>query len=50
MLTAAVNAMKAGGEPDLGAPLGVTTEVNLHTPALLPATYCSDVHERLVLY
>src|SRR2546423_2012705 len=48
MLTAAVNAMKAGREPDLSAPLGVTTEVNLHTPALLPATYCSDVHERLV--
>jgi transcription-repair coupling factor (superfamily II helicase) len=24
--------------------------VNLHFPALLPATYCADVHERLVLY
>ncbi len=31
-------------------PLGVTTEINLHVPALLPETYCSDVHERLVLY
>jgi transcription-repair coupling factor (superfamily II helicase) len=28
----------------------VTTEINLHVPALLPETYCSDVHERLVLY
>jgi transcription-repair coupling factor (superfamily II helicase) len=24
--------------------------VNLHVPALLPAGYCSDVHERLSLY
>ena len=39
-----------GREPDLSAPLGVTTEINLHFPALLPPTYCSDVHERLVLY
>ena len=50
MLRAAVSALKAGREPDLSAPLGVTTEINLHVPALLPATYCSDVHERLVLY
>ena len=39
-----------GREPDLTEPLGVTTEINLHVPALLPETYCSDVHERLVLY
>ena len=50
MLRAAVSALKAGREPDLSAPLGVATEINLHVPALLPATYCSDVHERLVLY
>jgi transcription-repair coupling factor (superfamily II helicase) len=50
MLRAAVSALKAGREPDLAAPLGVVTEINLHAPALLPATYCSDVHERLVLY
>ena len=42
--------MKAGREPDLSEPLGVTTEINLHAPARLPETYCSDVHERLVLY
>ena len=46
----AVSALKAGREPDLAAPLGVTTEINLHVPALLPEVYCSDVHERLVLY
>ncbi len=50
MLDTAVRALKQGKEPDLAAPLGVTTEINLHVPALLPATYCSDVHERLVLY
>ena len=50
MLSAAVNALKAGREPDMVAPLGVTTEINLHTPALLPEAYLGDVHERLVLY
>ncbi|HKC42995.1 MAG TPA: transcription-repair coupling factor [Burkholderiales bacterium] len=50
MLAHAVRSLKAGREPDLAQPLGVTTEINLHVPALLPAGYCSDVHERLVLY
>ncbi|MDP8567278.1 transcription-repair coupling factor [Methylophilus aquaticus] len=50
MLNHAVKQLKAGKEPDLDAPLGVTTEINLHTPALLPSNYCPDVHERLVIY
>jgi len=50
MLKAAVSALKSGREPDLMAPLGVATEINLHAPARLPEDYCSDVHERLVLY
>ena len=50
MLDQAVSALKAGREPDLSAPLSVTTEINLHLPALLPADYCADVHERLTLY
>src|SRR5690606_8445335 len=50
MLNYAVKQLKAGKEPDISAPLGVTTEINLHTPALLPNDYCPDVHERLVLY
>jgi transcription-repair coupling factor (superfamily II helicase) len=50
MLKTAVSALKAGREPDLSEPLGVTTEINLHVPARLPETYCNDVHERLVLY
>ena len=50
MLNQAVSALKAGREPDLDEPLGVTTEVNLHVPALLPEAYCAGVHERLVIY
>jgi transcription-repair coupling factor (superfamily II helicase) len=50
MLNHAVAALKKGLEPDMNQPLGVTTEINLHTPALLPTNYCGDIHERLVLY
>ena len=50
MLNQAVRALKAGREPDLDEPLGITTEVNLHVPALLPVDYCAGVHERLVIY
>ena len=50
MLEAAVKSLKEGHEPDLAAPLGITTEINLHAPALLPDAYCNDIHERLVLY
>jgi transcription-repair coupling factor (superfamily II helicase) len=50
MLNAAVKSLKAGKEPDLSQPLAVNTEINLHAPALLPETYCADIHERLVLY
>lgn len=50
MLGEAVRALKAGREPDLLQPLGATTEINLHAPALLPDAYCGDVHTRLNLY
>jgi len=50
MLNHAVSSLKAGREPDLSQPFGVATEINLHLPALLPAAYCADVHERLVIY
>lgn len=50
MLNHAVAALKKGIEPDMNQPLGVTTEINLHTPVLLPDSYCGDIHERLVLY
>jgi len=50
MLHEAVRSLKAGKEPDLAAPLATTTEINLHVPALLPADFCGDVHERLSIY
>ncbi len=50
MLNEAVRSLKNGKEPDLAAPLSSTTEINLHVPALLPSTYCGDVHERLSIY
>jgi transcription-repair coupling factor (superfamily II helicase) len=50
MLSEAVRALKAGQEPDLLSPLQVTTEINLHSPALLPSDYCGDVHLRLSFY
>lgn len=50
MLNRAVKAMKAGETPDLEQPLGIGTEINLRVPALLPDTYCPDIHERLNLY
>ena len=50
MLNAAVSSLRQGKEPDMAHPLGVTTEINLHSPALLPDDYCGDIHQRLVIY
>ena len=50
MLAQAVRDLKNGKEPDLLSPLQATTEINLHTPALLPHDYCGDVHLRLSFY
>jgi transcription-repair coupling factor (superfamily II helicase) len=53
MLNEAVRSLKAGlipDLPDLLSPLSATTEINLHSPALLPDAYCGDVHTRLNLY
>ena len=50
MLNAAITSLRQGHEPDMAHPLGVTTEINLHTPALLPSDYCGDIHQRLILY
>ncbi len=50
MLGEAVRSLKAGREPDLLSPLSAATEINLHAPALLPDSYCGDVHTRLSLY
>jgi transcription-repair coupling factor (superfamily II helicase) len=50
MLSAAITSLRLGKEPDMAHPLGITTEINLHTPALLPNDYCGDIHQRLVIY
>ncbi|MEM7377248.1 MAG: transcription-repair coupling factor [Pseudomonadota bacterium] len=50
LLERAVAALKAGKIPDVDTPLGGNTEVDLHTPALLPEDYVPDVHTRLILY
>ncbi len=53
MLNRAVAHLKQGktiDTVDLTQPLGLGTEINLRTPALLPDAYCPDVHERLTLY
>jgi transcription-repair coupling factor (superfamily II helicase) len=50
MLSEAVRSLKEGKEPDLLSPLSVTTEINLHAPALLPDDYCGDVQLRLSFY
>jgi transcription-repair coupling factor (superfamily II helicase) len=50
LLQEAVAALKSGRTPDLDAPLKTSVDINLHQPALLPADYCADIHERLTLY
>jgi transcription-repair coupling factor (superfamily II helicase) len=50
MLERAVRALKDGKAIDLDSALDGAAEIKLHSPALLPETYCDDVHERLTLY
>jgi transcription-repair coupling factor (superfamily II helicase) len=50
MLQRAVESLRRGEIPDVDAPLDQGTEVNLHSPALIPDDYLPDVNGRLVLY
>ncbi len=50
MLKKAVLSLKAGKEPDATAQTPTGAEINLHAPALLPETFCANVHQRLVIY
>jgi len=50
MLERAVRALQKGKAIDLDQALDSAAEIKLHAPALLPETYCDDVHERLTLY
>lgn len=50
LLERAVDALKAGRVLELDRPLDHGAEIDLGLPALLPADYLPDVHERLVMY
>ncbi|PYE40232.1 transcription-repair coupling factor [Psychrobacter fozii] len=50
MLERATKAIKAGKQPDLSTPLSLTSEINLHSSALIPEEYLHDVHQRLLFY
>jgi transcription-repair coupling factor (superfamily II helicase) len=50
LLERAVQALKAGRDPDLEAPLSHGGEIDLRIPALIPEDYLPDVHARLVMY
>ncbi|EDN69865.1 truncated transcription-repair coupling factor [Beggiatoa sp. PS] len=50
LLEKAVNSLKSGEPIELNQPLKNSTEVNLHSTALLPSDYINDVHTRLILY
>ena len=50
LLERAVQALKAGKQPELDQPLEHGPEVDLQSPALIPDDYLPDVHTRLILY
>ena len=50
LLERAVQALKAGKQPELDRPLDHGAEINLHIPALIPEDYLPDVHTRLIMY
>ncbi len=50
LLDRAVQALRAGREPELEHPLEHGAEIDLQIPALLPNDFLPDVHHRLVLY
>jgi len=50
LLSRAVDALKAGKEPDLETAIKPGIEVDLQIPALLPADYLADVNIRLQCY
>lgn len=50
LLQQAVEALRRGDVPDVDAPLAPATDVNLHSPALIPEDYLPDTNARLILY
>ncbi len=50
ILTRTIESLRDGEEPDPETPTEMTTDINLHLPALIPDDYMPDVHLRLVHY
>jgi transcription-repair coupling factor (superfamily II helicase) len=50
MLDRAVRKLRSSKADQMEGTVDISAEVNLHVPSLLPASYCSDVQERLSLY
>ena len=50
LLERAIQALKAGRQPELDRPLEHGAEIDLHVPALIPEDYLPDVHARLIMY
>ncbi len=50
LLQRAIDALNAGEQPDLDAPLISDAEINLQIPAFIPDTYVNDIATRLTLY
>ncbi len=50
LLERAVDALRAGREPDIASPVHQDAEIDLKMPALIPSTYIDDVHTRLIFY
>ncbi|SDB88153.1 transcription-repair coupling factor [Acinetobacter boissieri] len=50
MLEKATKAVQKGKTANFDAPLNLTSEINLHLPALIPDSYLGDAHQRLLFY
>lgn len=50
LLDKAVSDLKAGKTPMLDAPISQGPEIDLHLSTMIPNTYVSDVHTRLIIY
>ncbi len=50
LLERAVTSLREGKELDFDQPLMRASEIDFHAPALIPADYIPDVHQRLIEY
>ena len=50
LLERAVKSLQSGRQIDFDKPIMRASEVDFHTPALIPETYIPDIHHRLIEY